>query len=161
HGPRNAAIGELGSGKRVSARGATALGIGAILLWATLASLTVLVGPIPPFQITAVAFTIGGLLVTAVAVARGRVNKMRPTPATLGMAIYGFFIYHALYFSALKLAPPAEASLITALWALLTVLFSSLLPGHRLKPAHVLGALLGFAAATLLVWDKLGTSGAG
>ena len=36
------------------------------------------------------------------------------------------------------------------------MLFSGLLPGHRLRAAHVAGALLGLAAATMLVWDKLG-----
>jgi len=138
---------------------ATALGMGAILLWATLASLTVLRGPIPPFQTTAIVFVIGGMLMVAVAALRRRVGLLRPTPASLALGVYGFFVYHALYFAALSLAPPAEASLITALWALLTVLFSSLLPGHRLRPAHVVGALLGFAAAAILVWDKLGAGG--
>ena len=71
-------------------------------------------------------------------------------------ASYGLFGYHALYFAALKLAPPAEAHLIASLWALLTVLFSGLLPGARLRPATSLAAFLGLAAATMLVWDKLG-----
>jgi drug/metabolite transporter (DMT)-like permease len=156
--PRNAADADLGSRKRVSAKGATALGACAILLWSTLASLTVLVGPVPPFQITAIAFAIGGSVMAIVAILRGRARLMMPTAASLGLGVYGFFLYHALYFAALKLAPPAEASLISALWALLTVLFSSLLPGHRLQPMHVLGAALGLAAATLLVWDKIGAS---
>ena len=65
---------------------------------------------------------------------------MRPTPASLALGIYGLFGYHALYFAALKLAPPAEANLIASLWALFTVLFSGLLPGHRLRPAHIAGA---------------------
>jgi drug/metabolite transporter (DMT)-like permease len=135
---------------------ATALGVGAILLWATLASLTALKGPVPPFQTTGLVFAIGGLLIVLVAVLRGRAALLRPTRASLALGIYGLFGYHALYFAALSLAPPAEASLITSLWALLTVLFSGLLPGHRLRLAHIVGALLGFAAAVLLVHDKLG-----
>jgi drug/metabolite transporter (DMT)-like permease len=135
---------------------ATALGMGAILLWATLASLTALKGPVPPFQTTAMVFTVGGLLMVLVAALRGRAALLRPTPASLVLGIYGLFGYHALYFAALSLAPPAEASLITSLWALLTVLFSGLLPGHRLRLAHIAGALLGFAAAVILVHDKLG-----
>lgn len=135
---------------------ATALGVGAIVLWATLASLTALKGPLPPFQTTAIAFTIGGALMVLIAVLRGRAALLRPTPASLALGIYGLFIYHALYFAALSLAPPAEASLIASLWALLTVLLSGLLPGHRLRLAHIAGALLGFAAAILLVHDKLG-----
>jgi drug/metabolite transporter (DMT)-like permease len=145
---------------RISPKTATALGIGAILLWATLASLTALKGPIPPFETTAIVFAIGGALMVFVAAARGRARLLRPTPASLALGVYGLFIYHALYFAALSLAPPAEASLITSLWALLTVLFSGLLPGHRLRLAHVAGALLGFAAAVLLVHDKLGAGSA-
>jgi len=135
---------------------ATALGVGAIVLWATLASLTALKGPLPPFQTTAIVFTIGGALMVLIAVLRGRAALLRPTPASLALGIYGLFVYHALYFAALSLAPPAEASLIASLWALLTVLLSGLLPGHRLRLAHIAGALLGFAAAILLVHDKLG-----
>jgi len=141
----------------VSSRAATVLGTGAILLWATLASLTALRGPIPPFQTTAIVFAIGGSLIALVAGLRGRLGLLRPTAASLALGIYGLFGYHALYFAALSLAPPAEASLITSLWALLTVLFSGLLPNHRLRPGHVIGALIGFAAAAILVRDKLGT----
>jgi len=135
---------------------ATTLGVGAILLWATLASLTVLKGPVPPFQTTGLVFAVGGAQMVLVAVLRGRVALLRPTRASLALGIYGLFAYHALYFAALSLAPPAEASLISSLWALLTVLFSGLLPGHRLRLAHIAGALLGFAAAVILVHDKLG-----
>lgn len=140
----------------MSSGNATAFGMGAILLWATLASLTALRGPIPPFQTTAIVFVIGGTLIVLVAALRGRLPRLRPTAASLALGVYGLFVYHALYFAALSLAPPAEASLITSLWALLTVLFSGVLPNHRLRSVHVIGALLGFAAATILVRDKLG-----
>lgn len=140
----------------MSPRAATALGTGAILLWATLASLTALRGPIPPFQTTAIAFAIGGSLIVLVALLRGRWHLARSTAASLALGIYGLFGYHALYFAALSLAPPAEASLITSLWSLLTVLFSGLLPNHRLRPGHVIAALIGFAAAAILVRDRLG-----
>jgi drug/metabolite transporter (DMT)-like permease len=140
----------------MSPKTATALGIGAILLWATLASLTALKGPVPPFATTAIEFAIGGVLMVLVAVLRGRAACLVPTRASLALGIYGLFVYHALYFAALSLAPPAEASLITSLWALLTVLFSGLLPGHRLRMTHIAGALLGFTAAAVLVHDKLG-----
>ena len=137
-------------------RAATLIGIGAILLWSTLASLTALRGPIPPFETTAIVFAVGGSTITAIAFLRGRAASLVPTWASFALGIYGLFIYHTLYFGALTLAPPAEASLITSLWALLTVLFSGLLPNHRLRAAHVIGALLGFAAAAILVRDKLG-----
>jgi drug/metabolite transporter (DMT)-like permease len=144
----------------VSSRGATALGLGAILLWSTLASLTVISGAIPPFQTTAIAFALGGSIIGLAALVRGRAWLMRPTPASLALGVYGLFGYHALYFAALKLAPPAEAHLINSLWALLIVLFAGLLPGHGLRLRHVAGGLLGLAAATILVWSRIGVAGA-
>jgi drug/metabolite transporter (DMT)-like permease len=138
-----------------SSRTATLLGMGAILLWASLATLTTLKGPIPPFQTTAMVFAIGATVAMLVALVRGRLYCIRPTPASLALGIYGLFGYHALYFAALRLAPPAEAHLISSLWALLTVLFSGLLPGAGLRLRHVLGALLGLAAAAVLIWDQL------
>src|SRR5256885_1053920 len=112
-----------------SSRTATLFGMGAILLWASLATLTTLKGPIPPFQTTAMVFTVGATVAALIALLRGRLHCMRPTAASLALGIYGLFGYHALYFAALKLAPPAEAHLISSLWALLTALLSGLLPG--------------------------------
>jgi drug/metabolite transporter (DMT)-like permease len=139
-----------------SSRTATALGMGAVLLWSSLATLTVLRGAIPPLQTTAIAFAIGGSVGALVALARGRIGLIRPTAASLALGVYGLFCYHALYFAALKLAPPAEAHLVSSLWALLTVLLSALLPGAGLRFRHVFAALLGLGAAAILVWDKLG-----
>lgn len=137
---------------------ATALGLGAILLWSTLASLTALKGPIPPFQTTAMVFAVGATVGVLIAVARRRINCLRPTAASLALGVYGLFGYHALYFAALQLAPPAQAHLISSLWALLTVLLSGFLPGVSLRLAHVIAAVMGFAAAGILVWDKIGAA---
>lgn len=134
---------------------ATALGMGAILLWASLATLTTLRGPVPPFQTTAIVFAIAALVGALFAALRGRLGRLRPSAASLALGVYGLFGYHALYFAALSLAPPAEAHLIASLWALLTVLFSGLLPAARLRARHVLAALIGLSAAALLVSDQL------
>lgn len=137
------------------ALGATILGCGAIGLWAALAPLTVLKGDLPPFQTTAITFAIGACCIGGVALLRGRTDRLRPTLPSLLLGVYGLFCYHSLYFAALSLAPAAEAHLINSLWALFIVLLSGLLPGHRLSLRHVVGALLGLAAAALLVWGKL------
>jgi drug/metabolite transporter (DMT)-like permease len=63
----------------------------------------------------------------------------------------GLFGYHLLYFTALRLAPAAEAGLIAYLWPLLIVLFSGLLPGERLRGLHIAGALISFAGAALII----------
>src|SRR5690606_24888458 len=45
-----------------------------------------------------------------------------------------------------------------SLWALLTVLLSGFLPGVTLSYRHIVGALMGFTAAALLVFDKFGAT---
>lgn len=139
----------------MSSRTATVFGMGAILLWASLATLATFRGPIPPLQTTGIAFTIAAAVIVLLALLRGRLHCIRPTAAALALGVYGLFCYHALYFAAVKLAPPAEAHLVSSLWALLTVLFAGLLPGGSLRGRHIIAALMGLAAAAILVWDKI------
>jgi drug/metabolite transporter (DMT)-like permease len=77
-------------------------------------------------------------------------RALRQPALVWAVGVGGLFGYHALYFLALRLAPPAEAGLLNYLWPLLIVLFSSLLPGERLRAHHVIGALLGLAGTVLL-----------
>jgi len=143
----------------ISGRTATLIGFCAVLLWGTLATLTTLKGgDIPPFQSTAITFAVGGLTIAGYALATGQARAMVPTLQSFLLGIYGLFVFHVLYFAALKFAPPAEAGLIASLWALLTVLLSGFLPGVTLSYRHIVGALMGFTAAALLVWDKIGAS---
>jgi drug/metabolite transporter (DMT)-like permease len=132
---------------------ATAYGFAAILLWAALALLTVGTGDIPPFQLSALCFAIGGALGLGWVAARGGSMRaaLRQPVRVWALGVSGLFGYHFAYFSALKAAPPAQASLIAYLWPLLIVLFSGLLPGERLRAAHVAGALLAFGGALLIV----------
>ena len=85
-----------------SSTSATLLGTGAIVLWSSLASLTVLKGAVPPLQTTAIAFAVGGIVLIAAAALRGRLSYLWPTGASLALGIYGLFCYHALYFAALS-----------------------------------------------------------
>jgi drug/metabolite transporter (DMT)-like permease len=70
------------------------------------------------------------------------------------LGVGGLFGYHALYFAALQLAPPAEANLVNYLWPLLIVLLSAPLAGERLGWPHLVGALLGFAGVVLLAFGR-------
>ena len=148
-----------------SIRRGTLVGSTAVLLWGTLATLTVLSGDIPPFQLLAMAFTLATLIGFLPALwrrlptrtsragpeARLSTPRYRLSPAVWALGIYGLFGYHFAYFMALRLAPPVEANLINYLWPLLIVLLSGLLPGERLGARQIGGALAGFAGAALLV----------
>src|SRR3954453_10392446 len=120
-------------------------------MWSLLAALTVATGKIPAFQLAAITFAIGSLVGFLTWVGRpDAFGSLRQPPLAWIVGVGGLFGYHALYFLALRFAPPAEAGLLNYLWPLLIVLFSSLLPGERLAPHHILGALLGFAGTVLL-----------
>jgi drug/metabolite transporter (DMT)-like permease len=139
----------------MTTRTATTIGFTAVLLWSLLALLTAATGTIPPFQLSAMTFLIGGLVGTASWIARPQgIKALRQKPVVWALGLGGLFGYHALYFAALRLAPPAESGLINYLWPLLIVLFSSLLPGERLKPAHLVGAFLGFAGVVVLIGGR-------
>lgn len=131
---------------------ATLIGFTAILMWSLLALLTAASGAMPPFQLAAVTFAIGGTLGAVSFIGRpGAVKALCQPWPVWALGVGGLFGYHALYFMALRLAPPAEAGLINYLWPLLIVLFSALLPGERLKPHHLAGAALGLIGTIVLI----------
>src|SRR5215475_214954 len=132
-------------------RTATLIGLIAILMWSLLAVMTVATGKIPAFQLAAMTFAIGGLVGLLTWIGRGDAAKsLRQPLAVWVVGIGGLFGYHALYFLALRFAPPAEAGLLNYMWPLLIVLFSSFLPGERLAVHHVIGAVLGLVGTVLL-----------
>jgi drug/metabolite transporter (DMT)-like permease len=127
--------------------------LGAIALWATLASLGLALAHVPPFLLTGLGLLIGS--VPAWPLARHWRVPMR----TLALGVYGLFGFHFLLFVALRLAPAVEANLVNYLWPLLIVVLApAVLPGMRLRPAHLAAALAGFAGAVIAI---LGAARAG
>ncbi len=144
---------------------ATWIGGGAILLWASLALLTTSTAGIPPFELLALSFAVA-FLASAVVLARGglvSLRRLRQPWAAWALGFGGIFCYHALYFVALKSAPPAEASLVAYLWPLLIVLLSAALPGERpgerLGARQLAGAVMGLVGTALVL--RLGRHEAG
>lgn len=135
---------------------ATATGFTAILMWALLALFTIGSAPVPPFLLNALTFGIGGLI-GLVWTARKGFGVLRGISwKVYAFGTLGLFGYHFLYFTAFRIAPSAETGLIAYLWPLFIVLLSGLLPGERLGAAHVLGALIAFAGAALIVLGRGG-----
>jgi drug/metabolite transporter (DMT)-like permease len=134
---------------------ATAIGFTAILMWALLALMTIGSAPVPPFLLNALCFGIGGaigLVWIGFGAGFGVLRQISWKVYVFGTI--GLFGYHALYFTAFRIAPFAETGLIAYLWPLFIVLFSGLLPGERLRPLHVIGALVAFAGAGLIVMGR-------
>jgi drug/metabolite transporter (DMT)-like permease len=135
----------------MTSRAATFIGFTAILMWSLLSLLTVASGTVPPFQLAAMTFVIGGGLGAATWLFRpGAARALKQPWPVWALGVGGLFGYHALYFLALRLAPPAEAQLVSYLWPVLIVLLSALLPGERLRAHHIVGALIALAGTALL-----------
>lgn len=125
---------------------ATALALVTILVWSSLAALGSRLVHLSPFLTVGVALTIGGLAGLV------RVRDWRVPLSTLAIGIGGLFGYHALLFAAFRLSPQVEVNLLNYLWPLLIVVLSPVfLPRFRLRPRHLLGALLGLSGAALIV----------
>jgi drug/metabolite transporter (DMT)-like permease len=130
---------------------ATLAGCGALILWAFLALLSRLAAGIPPLQLTAMGFALGGSVALAVVLARRQAHRLVQPPLAWAHGVGGLFGYHALYFVAFALAPAVEVNLINYLWPLLIVLLAAPVRGLRLGPARLAGVGLGFAGCALIV----------
>ena len=120
--------------------------LGAIALWASLATLGVALSHVPAFALTGLALIVGSVPTW------GHWRQWKVTRRALALGIYGLFGFHFLLFIALRHAPPVQANLVNYLWPLfIVVLAPLLLPGLRLRPVHVLAAGLGFAGAGLAI----------
>ena len=125
---------------------ALVLSLIAILIWSTLAVLGSRLGHLPPFLSVGLALVVGGL------VGLFRVKDWKVPLGTLAMGIGGIFGYHALLFTAFRLAPAVEVNLLQYLWPLLIVVLSPVyLPHCRLTFHHVAGSLLGLVGTGLVI----------
>lgn len=132
-------------------RTATLCGFTAVAMWSLLALFTAASGHVPPFQLAAMTFLVGGVIGLAwLSITSRWRDLVQPAPVWV-LGVVGLFGYHALYFAALRNAPPVEAGLIAYLWPLLIVVFSALLPGERLRWYHLAGAAFGLAGTALIV----------
>jgi drug/metabolite transporter (DMT)-like permease len=130
----------------VRAAHANSYALGAIALWATLASLGVSLAHVPPFLLTGLALVIGSVPAWPL------IRQWKVPASTLALGVYGLFGFHFLLFIALRHAPAVEANLVNYLWPLFIVALSPLfLPSIRLRSVHVAAALLGFAGAVIAI----------
>ena len=124
--------------------------LGAIALWASLASLGVSLQHVPPFLLTGIALVAGSLLAWPHVLKDPR--QWRMAGRTLCLGVFTLFGFHFLLFIGLRIAPAVEVNLVNYLWPLFIVVLAPLyLPGVQLRAVHVLAALLGFAGAAMAI----------
>lgn len=134
-----------------SARTATLIGGGAVLVWSTAASLAVVGTSLPPLLFLAGAFAAGFIAFLSVRLARGQspLGMLAVPLPVLCLLVLGFLGHNGLYVTALRYAPPAEVNLISYLWPLLMVALLGVTGIARATRLQLIGTALGFAG---LVW---------
>jgi drug/metabolite transporter (DMT)-like permease len=123
--------------------------LGAVLLWASLASLASLLGHLPPLLITGIGLLIGSLL--SIPISKFRPRALLVGPKLLAIGVFGLFGFHFALFAALQNAPAVQANLINYLWPLLMVVLAPVFIRTRLLPRHIIAAVVGFGGAGLAI----------
>jgi drug/metabolite transporter (DMT)-like permease len=138
---------------------ATLCGLGAVALWSSMALLTTMAGAVPPFALTALAFALASAigLLRCIASPAARAALRQP-PRVWIAGVGGLFGFHALYFAALGLAPPAPAMLVCNTWPLVIVVGSDLMERGRPAATTLLGGAVAFGGIALLTAPGAGIS---
>jgi len=124
----------------------TVCALAAILIWSSLASLSVSLAGIPPLMLIGCSLLIGGSLSLPWR------RNWNLNWKTISIGCYGMLLYHLLFILALRNAPPVSANIVHYSWPMLIVLLSPVvLKNFRLEVAHCICALIGFGGAGLAI----------
>lgn len=133
-------------------RSATRSGALSIILWSSLAVMTIYTVDLPPFQTLAITFAIGGVVSLMLPSGTGgRLRGLRQPWSAFALTVTALFGYHALYFIAFRHAPAIEVNLLNYLWPLLIVLFAAFMPGSRPHWAQFAGTALGLIGVFIML----------
>lgn len=134
----------------------------AVVLWSAAPLLAEFAKATPPLQLTAVTLLAGALatlpLSRRVNVAASSTGWQISVWVGIPLLIFGAV---STYFIGMRLAPAAEAALITYTWPVLFVLLSQWSRFGRLRIAGVIGALIAFSGAALLLAPQAINGGLG
>ena len=123
--------------------------LGAIALWALLASLGVLLQHVPPFLLTGVSLLVGSVWAWPSAMRQPRLWRL--PASTLALGVFTLFGFHFFLFMGLRLAPAVEVNLVNYLWPLLMVVMAPLYLKTPLQPVHWVAAVAGFVGAAVAI----------
>ena len=126
------------------------LALGAIVLWASLATLATVLSNIPPLLLTGIGLVIGSLI--SLPLSGFKLSAWKIPVKTLAVGVYGLFGYHLMLFIAIQTAPAVEANLLNYLWPLLIVILAPLFTKSlKLGARHIIAASAGFTGAAIAI----------
>ncbi len=136
----------------------TCIGALAIPLWAMWPSLALRTAPLPPLETLALAFACGWISFSALHMHAGEAtpgstagSRQEWLPALVyAAALSGGDLCFLL---ALHRIPAAQANLLSYLWPVMLVVLGAAAGAFRLGLRQLAGLAMGFAGATILIWD--------
>lgn len=134
----------------------------AVMLWSVAPLLAELAHTSSPLQLTALTLLAGALATLPLSrrVPMTMLSKGWQLSVWLGVPLLIFGAVSS-YFIGMRLAPAAEAALITYTWPVLFVLLSQWSRFGKLRMAGVIGALIAFSGAALLLLPQALSGGLG
>jgi drug/metabolite transporter (DMT)-like permease len=128
------------------------LGIAALFMWSSMTLLISMASSVPPFQLAALSWLIGLLVMGSYYAVKGEpvfAQFKRPVSdyVFVGTGVGG---YTMLVYAAFYLAPPFEVHTINYLWPILLTVFLSVFQGEVMSKSKMLGFVLGFAGCIWL-----------
>ncbi len=122
------------------------MAFGAVIIWGSLVVLNMKLIHVPAMMVGGISLTFAGIISCF------NLKTWNLPWRTLLVGVSGVFSYNLLYYLAFRYAPAVEANLLNYLWPLLIVVMTPLfIKEMKLSLNHIIGALLGFIGAALIV----------
>lgn len=138
---------------------ATAIGCLAIILWSIDTSINVFLSRIPVFQMLAMAWFICFLGYSLIITIRAKWRTLKQPWFVWMIGILGVSGAHCVMIWSLRLCPPTQASVLSALWPIYVIAFSAQLLHQRSKKWHLAGAVIGFIGVWMVLTHGQGLTG--
>jgi len=153
--------------RTLSPKTLTCIGALAIPLWATWPSLAIQTVQVPPFESLAVMFFFGSIVFASLH-RSAAADTERPSSgqSCLPAIVYGFALAggDTCFILATPHSRGSGPDLISYLWPVMIVVLGAAMGLFRLRLRQIIGLVLGFVGAAILIWDghvSLSLSGIG
>jgi drug/metabolite transporter (DMT)-like permease len=114
------------------------------------------VATIPPFAVLAIRWTVGGVLLLAIAALTGKLRRrpsLREIASAVALALIWLLVSNSMITAAERRVDSYIAALLASSSPIIVALFDRVLLRRRLTLARMLGVVLGFAGVALLLYD--------
>lgn len=138
---------------------ATAIGCLAIVLWSMDTSINVFLNRIPVFQMLSIAWFICFLGYAFILTVKKRWGTLKQPWPVWVIGTLGVSGAHCVMIWSLRLCPPTQSSVLSALWPIYVIAFSTKLLHQHSKRWHLVGAIIGFIGVWFVLTHGQGLTG--